>query len=666
MALFVDQIRLRVATNDGLFGTDLDLARGLNVLRAENSSGKSTAIMAMVYALGLEKAFSAQSGPPLPPSVTDALEYRGRKIGVLESRVQVALSNGRGRQIEVVRDVKSTRDRRLVTVSEGATRMDYYVQAEGAAQRDRGFHSFLAEFVGWQLPNVPKYDGKDGLLYIECLLPFFVVEQKSGWSQIEPRLPTRFGIRDMHARAVEYLLNLDVQRTALLRSALRTRAEEARSRWNKTIATLAEVVRVAGGSLRGFPEAPVVLWPPSPDAEIVFAQGPNKALSLAEETATTVEKLLDLQKRPIPTVGEASEAAKSQLAEAENQFALIDSLYREAVNATESERAFNRSIEERLVQLDEDLRKYRDLKRLKEYGSTEGADSWSGSCPTCHQQVSDALLAPGAIIASMSIEENIAFIRAQIDAYKATKIGSDASLAEKSTRADAILAKGNELRGKIRALKDTLTSANNAPSYASVRELVLLEERKTLLEKLAAEVSSTREALAVLAREWGEIQAAFAEAREGASVNDTAKISAWTGSIREQLRQYGFTSVDSMGLDVSWGSFRLEFDGSAFERGISASDMVRCHWAYLLGLLEVGAKHASNHPLLLVFDEPRQQSAKDLSFGALLKRASGAVAGGRQMIIATSEKRETLRSLLEGVPHKLIDFGEEKLLSPIN
>ena len=38
----------------GLYGTDIAFAPGLNVIRAPNTSGKSTCIQAIIYALGLE------------------------------------------------------------------------------------------------------------------------------------------------------------------------------------------------------------------------------------------------------------------------------------------------------------------------------------------------------------------------------------------------------------------------------------------------------------------------------------------------------------------------------------------------------------------------------------------------------------------------------------
>jgi hypothetical protein len=53
--------------------------------------------------------------------------------------------------------------------------------------------------------------------------------------------------------------------------------------------------------------------------------------------------------------------------------------------------------------------------------------------------------------------------------------------------------------------------------------------------------------------------------------------------------------------------------------GLSASDLIRLHWAYLLGLMEVGTQPTGNHPGLLIFDEPQQQSVEENSFQEMLR-----------------------------------------------
>ena len=56
---------------------DLAFADGLNVLRADNSSGKSTVLQSIIYALGLEGMLSARRDIPLPHSMTDYVEVDG-------------------------------------------------------------------------------------------------------------------------------------------------------------------------------------------------------------------------------------------------------------------------------------------------------------------------------------------------------------------------------------------------------------------------------------------------------------------------------------------------------------------------------------------------------------------------------------------------------------
>jgi hypothetical protein len=100
----------------------------------------------------------------------------GAERPVLESSVSVELENALGDIITVRRGVKSAQDRRLVTVSKGPTltepaaryeTRDYFVLDPGVAQREAGFHRMLADFIGWQLPAVRRFDGSETRLYLE-------------------------------------------------------------------------------------------------------------------------------------------------------------------------------------------------------------------------------------------------------------------------------------------------------------------------------------------------------------------------------------------------------------------------------------------------------------------------------------------------------------------
>ena len=141
------------------------------------------------------------------------------------------------------------------------------------------------------------------------------------------------------------------------------------------------------------------------------------------------------------------------------------------------------------------------------------------------------------------------------------------------------------------------------------------------------------------------------------SDSDRSKLTLFQKLFVDQLNAYGFRSVPTSTVSLSEDTYRPEHDGFDLQASISASDLIRSIWAYLHGLLEVARITDTNHPGVLIFDEPKQQSAKDVSFAELLRRASASLGHRQQVIFATSEKRETLNQLLEGVPHKLIEFA---------
>src|SRR5262249_16654451 len=149
-----------------------------------------------VYALGLEGMLSASHVAPLPHAMTDVIADEHRvEHAVTRSTVMLELENGAGDVVTLRRSVKSpTTDSRLITVYPGpgltrrmpepTTARDYFVKMEGAYERENGFPRFLAEFVGWQLPVVTRYNGSQCPLYMDTIFPLLLIEQKHGWSGV--------------------------------------------------------------------------------------------------------------------------------------------------------------------------------------------------------------------------------------------------------------------------------------------------------------------------------------------------------------------------------------------------------------------------------------------------------------------------------------------------
>ncbi|WP_269759466.1 hypothetical protein [Variovorax sp. E3] len=175
---------------------------------------------------------TVQQELPLTPAMTAKLDGGSQSHAVLESEIWLEIENDAGLRITVQRTVKGARDKNLITVHKGPALTkpgtypseDYFVNRSGGATRAAGFHWFLANFLGWSLPTVQKYDGNEVPLYLQCILPFVMTEQTRGWSSILPPVPTQFQIRDVHKRAVEFLLGMDAHKIALARQELQLRS----------------------------------------------------------------------------------------------------------------------------------------------------------------------------------------------------------------------------------------------------------------------------------------------------------------------------------------------------------------------------------------------------------------------------------------------------------
>jgi predicted ATPase len=87
-------------------------------------------------------------------------------------------------------------------------------------------------------------------------------------------------------------------------------------------------------------------------------------------------------------------------------------------------------------------------------------------------------------------------------------------------------------------------------------------------------------------------------------------------------------------------------------------------WAYVNGLMEVARSQPTNHPGVLVMDEPKQQGAHRRDLGTFLRRLAVCGRSGQQVIITTSEEADTFAPLVENLDCKVFDF-EAKILEPL-
>ncbi|WP_157429667.1 hypothetical protein [Actinomadura oligospora] len=616
---------------------------------------------------------SARRDIPLAHVMTDSIKIDGRDLPVRESWVMLELENAQNEILTVRRAVKSGNvDRTLIQtwrqpilserISPAESR-DYFVRRKGAAQREAGFHHMLAKFMGWDLPRVSRMDGSEGPLYLECLFPFFYVEQKHGWSGVQARIPTYLGIRDVARRTAEFILSLDEYQAVLQRHRLESAASTIEAEWSETFQRLRAVADSAAIVVSGIAPKPTI------DAQSISAQ--LSVLSHAEWVPLAIElqhlrtRLNQLTQVPVSKVGETAAQLEVELTYLQTSLVATNSALVEATAAREETRARLNSVELRVAALKEDLQRHRDVALLQRLGSTHSAlPSDDLFCPTCDQSVPDGFEITDN---PMTVEQSIDYIEQELRTFRSMHRDFMELLKVEDTKVRTLRQDADEIRRQVRSIKDSLMSPSATPSVAELTERLRLEEQITGLGKAHKEISDGLQGLLALVEPWHRNREAIAalKARSRTPL-DERKIDHLQRSVVQQLRMYHFSSLEPDSVEISTETYRPTHEGFDLGFDISASDMVRVIWAYLLGILETATAFDSNHPRFLMFDEPRQQETKEISFAALLERAARNGTSGAQIIFATSWPEKPLREMLADLPHRLISIPPEtKLLGPV-
>ena len=377
--LRIDRLRMEVDTPSGLYGTDVSFDSGLNVIRADNSMGKSTVLQAILFGLGLEPMLGPRHEIPLPHAMTQALTAEdGTMLSVLESRILLEVSNGEGRTLTLRRWAKSeSLDHRLIQAQDGRALTepqaagpvrDYYVRLSGAATSGSGFIPLLVDFLGWKLPHIIGTDGDETLLYPEIVFPLMFVEQKRGWGGIHVYVPPYSGLPEARRRALEFVLDLDVYERMRRRLRLRHEQQQIRERWHSEREALDAVLEAAGLVADGIPAEPPASWPPPSEPRVLSFATADEWESLDDLRGRLRARLVELEAGPAPTAEQAADGVEADLERSQSELSEILERAREVGRQVEFERRQRDSLTRRVRSLEEDERRYQDARTIRRLG----------------------------------------------------------------------------------------------------------------------------------------------------------------------------------------------------------------------------------------------------------------------------------------------------------
>jgi len=431
-----------------------------------------------------------------------------------------------------------------------ASQRDYFVRVGGAARREAGFHHWLANFIGWKLPMVPTFRDEDSPLYLECIFPLCIIEQKRGWAGFLSRIPTHFRIRDVAERGIEFILALDTYANSIARQRLREEQGRIKAEWQSTLAALSNASRTINGVVNGVPGEPGSVWPPQPTPQMVVPSGDGWVIA-RQGLQGARRALNELQAKPAQASEVRIEQIQTELRWAEQSLRRDEYVLDEYLSELEQQREALDNVDRRLAAIDQDLRRNKDTKRLREFGSILPLHVTQGECPTCQQPLQDSLLTQALEAAPMSLDDNIAFIESQKATFQAMRQNTLRLVAAKEARFEANQTRVEQKRTDIRMLRQTLMG-ERTPAEREIRQRLQLEEWIQKAESALAEFDGRLQQFSELAAQWADIQATLRNLPEGdLSIADANKLSALEGSMRQQLREYRFESLPPDSLSIS-------------------------------------------------------------------------------------------------------------------
>ncbi|WMJ22677.1 hypothetical protein RBG61_11855 [Paludicola sp. MB14-C6] len=619
--LRINRLRVEINTANGVYGIDESFQSGLNfVASLDNTCGKSSILAAVYYCLGFEQILGGAGGigsKVLTSAFKTTIEDNGKPWTVTESGAYLEISNGNETRT-IYRNIKSEiKDNRLMTVYYGSydsigdyktVSEDYYVNIQNAATSEKGFHAFLEEFLHMNLPLVRTSDGNERKLYLQLVFASMFIEQKHGWSDILSGMPI-FGVRESKKRIVEYVLGLDTLKNGKERDRLSTVKAQLERKWEQLISDMEQSVYSESCEISNLPTHPRVLSDADYSRIVVSVSG---SLSIADEVQRLTAEY-DRLRQLKPRVHDNFEALNTELSETQTQTLAFESrlqdIWRSLAGHNEAIKRLNTDLEI----VNSDIRNNNDAARLQKFGSeAAGEDISADLCPVCKQHIQDNLLDINVTSGFMNIEDNIRHLKEQKKMLEFT-LGSRKESRDKLHREKEDLeARLQTLRRLAHTLRsDLFTTTDTEASEAIMLKRIEITNRIERLSKLGNTIATLTQQLRELSKEWNTyLDQKGKLPKNDISESDIEKITLLKKKFIDNLKRYHYSSLSSFeGIDISIDSSLLPtIDGFDMKFDSSASDGIRVIWAFTMSLLQVSIEKNGNHPNVIVFDEPAQQS----------------------------------------------------------
>lgn len=674
--LKINAIKIRIVTADGLYGFEQSFNNGLNIIRGNNSSGKSSLFQAILYALGLEELLGGKNEKTMQSVLKDQVEFPDSNFHkVLQSEVFLEIEN---KNIITIRRsiISPTESPKLVNIYYGnlLTGNNRYLKKQsmyihdkgGATDITYGFHFFLSEFLGWSLPEVMNNQGQPAHLYIQQIAPVFMIEQKSGWSDFFSTMPY-YGIKQATSRVIEFILNMDIFENQKKKTELNYREDCIKETWKTEYIKISNLARDTRYDLQGVTENPSIL-----DIKEVFLvkETENGVIDIESELLLLQKEYEELSQIPVKSIGENAEIFEKELNDLQYNLKQKSLLY----DVLNSDLLLNEQqleeLKEQLSDVISDLQKNKSALKIRNLGGEIQSEIAVSICPTCHQHIEDSLLPHNVQEIPMSIDENIQYLESKKKMIEKYIEGQSKKCNEYNRNLDILKQELANIRAQIRSLKKDLIEDNRLPSISDIEYRLNLKKKIDFFDRKIDEFNELKEEFRNLSIEYEQLLVSKKNMLESFSSNtDRNKVNDLEFFFKTALTDFKYESkpIETIRISpddylpltqlITGEKYNIRFDSSA-------SDFIRCLWAYYIALMQTSLKYKGNHPNLLMFDEPKQQDMSEEGFKIFLHKLSE-FSSEQVLVFASFEnKDESFLSATEGLTYNLIRI-EEKLIKPL-
>lgn len=610
------------------FGRVLDFASGLNLVVGDNTSGKTTLVECLFYALAMEELIE---GKPCDKTLDKAVKSQFLYMEpdgnlhewlVKESFVQIQLSNTNEETITVKRKIVSDdkqQNKMYVWQSPILDKMEhkdcreYYIhnRDDHNTEHNEGFYALLADFADLPIIPVPARNTDKTIFYMQTVFTASYIEQKRGWSDFFANIRS-YNIINPKQKLVEYLMGYDTNTDLINSIGLKEKRKKLENLWNTKVTAVKNYLSYNGLYTDGLQTEIKQQKIELDELRIAVRSESVEIYTYKERLKQRIQELENKQK-------------SSQVGNGYEQYLVVLKRYEQHIEeyknycielVTEADKLDN--IREHIKYIESEMKRYDSLRKVNNIITTLDVKI----CPTCHQHLPSDTSTQSALTSSQ-IQASRDMLSMQRSFLMPMVKRLEAALKNKELNK---LYLDKQLRKEEVEVK-MMASQNNINLYPlSTNEQFELVDCKTKVVTLDEVELHTREQIEQLSHIKNDYQQVCGKIKKlGDMEEDDLPTAQMLSAFRKLLNKFNYTSNNVINEvffkeeDTTYKYLPVIKHGENNEEEIradsSASDFIRSIWAYYLTLLT----ESKRHPGFLVMDEPCQHSMKEESLTHLFE-----------------------------------------------